>query len=282
VLRLHAKPPVSRGDAVSTVTADRDALRAALQSASGRVAGLIRELSDPQVKIRGSDWTVGEIAVHLAFATRLLTLLSQGAEIPYGDGSKEGIAAANAVSLREFPERSPSRLADTIVEQTRALLEATADVSQDRMVVSPMGPMNLDTLVSYALTHLLQHGSAIARAVGRPVPVEPSHVPLTLPFITQSMPRFVHGEAAGSLVACFELRVRGGPRFALAFDRGRLTLSPTPTRAVDCYISADPVALFLVGMGVVGQWGPILTGRIVAWGRKPWLAFRFVGLFEVP
>ncbi|MGH2706043.1 MAG: maleylpyruvate isomerase N-terminal domain-containing protein [Actinomycetota bacterium] len=273
---------MSRGDAVSTVTADRGAVRSALEAASGRVAGLVRRLPDPQVKIRSSDWTVGEASHHVAFAARLLASLAQGAEIPHGDGSKQGIAAANAASLRETPQQGAHQLAETIVEQTRALLEATTDVSPERTVVSPMGPMDLDTLTSYALTHLLQHGSAIARAVGRPVPVEPSDVPLTLPFITYSMPRVIRGDAARSLRACFELRVRGGPRFALAFDRGSLTLSPTPTRAVDCYISAEPVALFLVGMGVVGQWGPIATGRILAWGRKPWLAFRFVELFDVP
>jgi hypothetical protein len=38
----------------------------------------------------------------------------------------------------------------------------------------------------------------------------------------------------------------------------------------------------LVGYGRMSQWRAIGTGRLIAWGRKPWLGFRFVGLFFNP
>jgi hypothetical protein len=34
-----------------------------------------------------------------------------------------------------------------------------------------------------------------------------------------------------------------------------------------------------VGYGRIGQLGPIVTGKLVTWGRKPWLAPRFAKLF---
>jgi len=51
---------------------------------------------------------------------------------------------------------------------------------------------------------------------------------------------------------------------------------------VDCHIFAEPVALFLVAMGLKKQWGPIATGKLMTWGTKPWLALQFVGFFATP
>jgi hypothetical protein len=31
------------------------------------------------------------------------------------------------------------------------------------------------------------------------------------------------------------------------------------------------VALLLVSYGRISQWRPALTGKMVAWGRRPWL-----------
>jgi hypothetical protein len=51
---------------------------------------------------------------------------------------------------------------------------------------------------------------------------------------------------------------------------------------VDCHVSADPVALLLVAYGRRSQWGPIVTGKLVAWGRKPWLGPRLVRYLVTP
>ena len=69
---------------------------------------------------------------------------------------------------------------------------------------------------------------------------------------------------------------------AVTFDKGLLRLDTKPPRRVDCHIVADPVALFLVAMGLKKQWGPIATGKLMTWGTKPWLALQFVGFFATP
>jgi hypothetical protein len=51
---------------------------------------------------------------------------------------------------------------------------------------------------------------------------------------------------------------------------------------VDCRISADPVAFLLVGYGRVSQWPQIARGKMVAWGRKPWLGVKFRSLLRKP
>lgn len=45
---------------------------------------------------------------------------------------------------------------------------------------------------------------------------------------------------------------------------------------------ADPVDLMLVIYGRTSQWGPIARGRLLAWGRKPWLGLSFQSRFFNP
>jgi hypothetical protein len=67
----------------------------------------------------------------------------------------------------------------------------------------------------------------------------------------------------------------------LRIDDGRVT-TDVPGVPVDCHVSADPVALLFVAYGRRSQWGPILTGRMLAWGRKPWLSVRLTTYLVAP
>ena len=60
---------------------------------------------------------------------------------------------------------------------------------------------------------------------------------------------------------------------------GALTVEPAGPWRPDVVISAAPSPLILVFYGRVGQWGRILRGEMLAWGRKPWLAFGLPSLF---
>jgi hypothetical protein len=74
--------------------------------------------------------------------------------------------------------------------------------------------------------------------------------------------------------------VRGGRSAHLRVKDSKLTIDGAPQGSVDCHISADPVDYLLVGYGRKSQWGPMLTGKLVAWGRKPWLGLKFARLFH--
>ncbi len=56
---------------------------------------------------------------------------------------------------------------------------------------------------------------------------------------------------------------------------------PGPFRP-DAVISAAPTAFLLVVYKRISQWNAIVTGRFVAWGRKPWKALSFAGLLHNP
>jgi uncharacterized damage-inducible protein DinB len=267
---------------MGVLVVDRAGARDALLEVTEQLADMIRPLADTAIPVRGSDWTVGETVNHVAMALQLFVDLAAGAGRVHGDVTKEGLAAANAEWLARDPERRADRLADAIVNSTRTLLDSVDARPAGEVVLTPAGKMEMGTLVSYALTHTLMHACAIAQALGRKPPVRKEHVRLMMPFLTVGMENFVRKEKTKSLTASFLLHLRGGPNVAVTFDKGALSIATLPPRRVDCHISAEPVALFLVAMGMKKQWGPIATGKLVTWGTKPWLALQFVGFFAAP
>jgi uncharacterized protein (TIGR03083 family) len=266
----------------NAAVADRTKMREAVQAIAEQVAGLIRPLGDSTaVRIPGSEWTVGEAASHLAWAQQLFSQIAGGAVVHHGDGTPQGLAQANAHALDQLPERNGERLADLIVDGTRTFL-ALAATAPGRVVESPVGRMDLDNCTSYMLIHLVMHGWSIADALHKRFAVDASHVEMGLPFLVQVIPWMLRPDAVEGFTACYDVRFRGGSRLAFMFDDGKLTIAPRPTRRADCNLSADPVAFLLVGMGLKSQWGQIARGRLMTWGRKPWLALRFVGFFSQP
>lgn len=258
-------------------------LSEAIAVAAERIAEVLRAGGDGAARIPGAEWSVGEAAAHLLQANELMAALADGREQPYGDGTPGSLAAANAEALAAFTERDPAVLADGIVEHARAFNAAAARRPADTACVTPMGPMDLPTLASYLLTHMLAHGYDMAVALRRPHMIDREGVELCLPFLRTAMPRAVSPRtAAAGHDACYDLRVRGGARFAVTFTGGAAAVTEVPPRRADCTIVSEPVTFFLLAMGRRTPTAALFGGKIVAWGRKPWLAPGFPGLFAVP
>ncbi|MFD4557715.1 maleylpyruvate isomerase family mycothiol-dependent enzyme [Streptomyces sp. NPDC058469] len=252
----------------------------AIVTTADRIAALLRAVSDPRAPLPGAGWTVGEAAAHLALAGRLMAGIGAGEARPYGDGTPGGLAAANSASLADFPQRDPVVLGTAIAEQARAFVEAAAGRSPHEVVQTPMGPMDVATLGSYLLTHLLGHGYDIAVALRRPHMVDRDVVPFTLPFMRLAMPRVVNAAAAGHH-ACYAVRT-GRDRFAVTFADGVPTVSDAPPRRPDCTIAIDPIAFLLLALGRWTAPTTMARAKVIVWGRKPWLGLRFPMLFTAP
>jgi len=79
------------------------------------------------------------------------------------------------------------------------------------------------------------------------------------------------------------MRGERGARAVFAVADGALVIDPpAPGRHADCHLSADPWAFLLVLYGRSGPLTPALTGRILVWGRRPWLALTLPSLFLKP
>ncbi|MEV6379598.1 maleylpyruvate isomerase family mycothiol-dependent enzyme [Streptomyces sp. NPDC051773] len=252
----------------------------AIVATADRIAVLLRAGADPRTPLPGAEWTVGEAAAHLALAGRLMTDVGAGEDRPYGDGTPGGLAAANRAALAVFPERDPAVLGAEIADGARAFVAVAARSGPREAVLTPMGPMDIATLGSYLLTHLLGHGYDIAVALRGPHMVDRDVVTFTLPFMRLAMPRVVNAGAAGH-DACYLMRI-GRDRFAVTFVDGVPTVTDTPPRRPDCTIAIDPVAFLLIALGRWTTPTAMARAKVVVWGRKPWLGLRFPTLFTAP
>ena len=268
---------------MSTPPAPRQ-LYESITATAADIAALLTSSADPATRVPRSTWNVGEAAAHLALANELMAELAAGIDRPYGDGTPESLAAANADSLAWFTERDPGALAEIVVAQAHAFVAAAEKrPGGDLPVVTPMGPLDLDTLGSYLLTHMLGHGWDLARALRRPHMIDRQRVELCLPFLVTAMPRVLDHGRADRLNAVYELRLRGGEqRYTAAFDGGALTVTAGAPQRPDCTIVTEPVTFLLIALGRCSPWGAMARGGILAWGRRPLLAPAFPRYFRAP
>ncbi|MEU7426399.1 maleylpyruvate isomerase family mycothiol-dependent enzyme [Streptomyces sp. NPDC040750] len=265
-----------------------EGLGRAIRGTAEDIAALLRSASDTGLPVPGSDWTVGEAAAHLALANELMADLAAGRERPYGDGTPQSLAAANARSLADFDERRAEPLARMITDKAEAFLDAVArplsgEAADDRVPTTPLGPMPRSVLASYLLTHMLGHGYDLARAVRRPHMIDPALVSLCMPFMLSVMPRVTAKATTAGLTARYRIRLRGGEAFGVSVADGavEVTPGPPPYRA-DCTILIEPTTFLLIALGRRNPWRAMAAGRVLAWGPRPWLAPGFPALFTAP
>jgi hypothetical protein len=96
-----------------------------------------------------------------------------------------------------------------------------------------------------------------------------------LPLLTNFVNREVAERAAGT----YHLRLRGGDDWTIRVGDGGAVIERQRPGSADLHISAEPVAYLLVGFQRMSLWRAVLSGRMVAWGRKPWLGLQFGKVF---
>jgi uncharacterized protein (TIGR03083 family) len=259
-----------------------EGLGAAIRGTAADIAALLGPGTDMELRIPGAEWNVGQAAAHLALANELMAELAAGRARPYGDGTPQSLAAANEESLAAFGERAAEPLAAMIVRHADSCAGALEEGSAEGTVVTPLGPMSPRELGSYLLTHMLGHGYDLARALGRPHMIDRVRAGLTLPFLLTAMPRVTDPGRTAGMNARYGIGLWGGGRFGVTLVDGDLSVDPLPPARPDCTILIEPVTFLLMALGRRGQVGPIVRGRILVRGRKPWLAPRFPGLFTAP
>lgn len=259
-----------------------EGLAHAIRTTAEEIAELLRGAPDTGAPVPGLEWTVGEVAAHLAQANELMAEVAAGRSHRYGDGTPQGIAAANEQALAAFGERAAKPLAAKIVIQAGAYLDAVAELPANETLMTPMGPMNRVVLGSYLLTHMLGHGYDLARALKRPHMVDRERVALALPFMIEAMPRVTDAASTAGLNARYAVRLWGGGRFGVTFTDGTATVGHELPDRPDCTISIEPVTFLLMALGRCSPVGAMARGRVFAWGRKPWLGPRFPEYFTAP
>jgi hypothetical protein len=137
--------------------------------------------------------------------------------------------------------------------------------------------MDLSAVTSAMLGELLVHGLDVARGLGRRWPIAGDDARLVHAGLADLLPHYVDPAATKGVRVGIEIRIRGGARSVMRIDDGSAHIEAMPVPAPDCWISAEPVTFLLVNYRRIGAVRPILTGKIIAGGRRPWLAARLSG-----
>lgn len=250
-----------------------------LRRSAEQAVTLVRGMDDPSRPVPGSDWTSGEVVAHLIAAANNLTGMSRSAGRPYA--SVDSIAEQNEVMNAEIHERDALALRAALAELSAELSKLPPDqifrwhAGIDVTVLDAAG---------IAAGELLIHGYDLARALRAPWSITRADATQVLHSLIGVIPDFVDEEAAAGLHAVYDLRLRGDDRrYRIAFDDGACTVERVEkVAAADCRMSADPVAFLLVSYGRRSQWWAAATGKVAAWGKKPWLGFKFASLIRSP
>jgi len=228
----------------------------------------------------GLTWSAAETAAHLVTALdnyrELLLGTADAVAVPVDASSAETAAlrsaAYNAAQLTQFSERDPVRLADLLVPSAEAFLDAAGDRQDSERILTGTGiSMTVPTMKAALLGEQVVHRLDIARAGKMAGQISRTDALLVLGGIMVMLADYLDLQRTAGLHAAYELRFRGGPWYRLQVNDGTATVTG-PGRPVDWWVAADPAIFLLIGYGRVSRRSQIVRGRMMAGGRKPWLA----------
>ena len=137
-----------------------------------------------------------------------------------------------------------------------------------------------DRALGILLAELLVHGADVVAVAGRRVRVTAIDLSIILDGLQQVLPGWVNPARCCDHTAAYDIRVRGGGRYTWAFTDGALSFDPRGNRGYSCHISAQPAALLQVMYQRPSPWSAAATGKVTAWGVRPWLALSLTNRFH--
>ena len=250
------------------------------EQATAAYVRLLRGVADPS-KTAVGEWSVGDTAAHTAHIYETYERASREGTFPI-----ESTTSLNdhwAEELRKDPVRDPAAAADRIEAASAKIWPRYRALAPDEPVEWYAGiKVPAFTPPAIMATEALVHGFDVAHGDGKPWPIDPGAARVGVAGLFPLIPHFVNKEAARGFTACYELRLRGSRPAYFTFENGALSVDDAPPRPIDCKLSVDPIAYLLVGYGRIGQYGQVLRGKVLVYGRKPWLGLKLGSLIANP
>jgi uncharacterized protein (TIGR03083 family) len=261
------------------VPVDKSRVREALERNGARTVALMRSVTEPDRTAIGY-WTTSDVSTHLAQNIQAVAALARGELSPVA--RVEDMNPHWNRLVEDEKDQDPRSAAALLEESLAGYLKSIDDKKPGEIVRWHAGiDVPVEVLACISLSEFLLHGFDIAKAEAQPWDISQADAALSIDGLSYMLPHYVNEEAARGSNIRFRLQIRGGSTFDLKFRGADLTVEP-PLGSPDCKISADPRAYLLVGYGRIGRAVPILTGKIVSYGRKPWLGLALTKLIANP
>lgn len=251
--------------------------RAAIRATSQRLVSLLETVKDPTATAIG-EWSIQELAIHLTevFESYPRLFRGDGAILPAPSDitrhNAEVVEAGQGLSVKDAARRIGAAVSE---------LDGLLAQGSPSEPITWHGGLRLSpaTFAAIPASEAIVHGHDVAGAEGRSVKTERPHAGVTLANLVYLLPNYVNKEAAAGFDAVYDIRLKSGERRFLSFRDGSLEVGTTGGKA-DCVVLADPETFLLVGYNRIGQWKPAFTGKVLTWGRKPWLALKIPKLIQ--
>ncbi len=248
--------------------------------AASRVARLLAEAHDGSRQVRGSEWTVRDVAAHLATLSDAYAAIASGEPSPYPDMTTR--AARNQARVAAEAEQDLAVLSEHFVAGVKRTAENLASGGPGQTYVHGGVTLPAPAFLGLVLGEFLLHGDDIARTVRARWPIARDDALVVVDMFSYTTPALVHRERAQNVTATFDVHIRGGSPSTYAFRGGELSVHDGAPAKADAHMSIDPVAWLLLGYKRRGLPSQLLRGRVFGWGKKPWLALRFLDFFQPP
>jgi hypothetical protein len=259
--------------------------QSAVASMASRMSSLLRSVSDPDAPALGV-WTKGQLAAHITHVYEVdLDLLN---EVPPPLDDLADLREFTRSKVQDEAVCDPFALADRVDRAAAAFLAIARGMTgtEPRLWVGGV-KVTASVLACHIINESMVHGLDLAGSASWKI--EPRDARLAFEgficpmYRSLGRPSFaVHPEKAAGMRATYDIRVRGGGRWFFVFENGGLVIEDPSDRPVDCHLWADPRAIMLLAWHRTGLAGPMRSLQVLAWGPRPWLAFRLPALLRLP
>jgi uncharacterized protein (TIGR03083 family) len=252
---------------------DWQRLRDEITTTTATVGDYLRALPDGDLRLSRVAWSAAELGAHLvSLPRRYRRMVAAPQPLP------ASIAADNQREIDLVPQRDPAMLADLLAAEVAALLDALGD-DGERPVWYFTVEHTAAGLGGIMLTELLMHGWDLADARGRPWPITRTQAVACLRGILPAIVLLADPDVAPKATGTYHVHLRGGDDWTVRVRDGAVSVERARPHRADLHLSADPVVFLRNAYGLTSNARAVLSGGVIAWGRRPWLAARFGRLF---
>ena len=245
-------------------------VRDAFGRSRAQMAASLRAMSNGRRPVPGMTWSVADLAAHLVVTLQQLVLALGGQPCAY-DGSTEAgtTAAVDERLLAAFAERDMGHLASMFEDESAKFASAVGALDASHPVPAIATHATSAAICAIFAVDHHNHGMQLARAGGPAWQLDVTDIRGCLATVA---PALYDRRAAASMQRQLALHLRGAPPLGISVAHGALEVG-TPSGRVDCHVVADPATfLELSAGGFVSRSHALVTGKLWAYGRRPWAA----------